>query len=103
MRILSESHYAFVIKCWFNELHFESFHGIFLFHYFDEAFYTCDSITPFDSDLTQKLVQGACYETSCSYFHSFYDHAKPFLFQLFFKIFKKKYKLQLTYIQKLQK
>ena len=30
---------------------------------------------PFDSNLTQKLVQGACYETSCSYFHSFHKHA----------------------------
>ena len=44
------------------------------------------SITPFDSNLTQKLVQGACYETSCSYFYSFHDHAVLFLFQLFLKI-----------------
>ena len=61
-------------------------HGT-IFSYFYEAFYTFGSITPFDSDLAQKLVQGVCYKTSCSYFYSFLDHAVPFLLQLFFKIF----------------
>ena len=42
---------------------------------------------PFDFDLTQKHVQGACYESTCSYFYDFHDQAILFFFQLFFKIF----------------
>ena len=39
MRMLLESHYAFTIKCQFNELHFQLFHGIFLlFHIHMELF-----------------------------------------------------------------
>ena len=57
------------------------------FPFFYEAFYTFGFVTPFVSDLTQKLVQGTCYKTAYSYFFSFYDHAAPFLFLLFFKIF----------------
>ena len=89
IRMLRESRYVFVIECRFNELHFELFYGIFLladgtiFRSFFKAFYTFGSITPFDADLTQKLVQGACYETSSSYFYSFHDHTIPLLFLLF--------------------
>ena len=54
-------------------------HGT-IFFYFSEVSYTFDSITPFNSDLIQKLIQGVSYETSCSHFNSFYDHAIPFLF-----------------------
>ena len=62
MRILRESFNAFAIEGRFNELPFELSLGIFLlfhihmelfFRYFFETFYTFDSITPFDSDLTQ--------------------------------------------------
>ena len=73
-RILRESRYAFVIQCRFNEIHFELFNRT-IFRYFYEAINIFGSITLFDSDLTQKLVQGACYETSYSYFYSFHDHA----------------------------
>ena len=47
--------------------------------------YAFDSITPFYSDLTQKLVQGAFYASSCSHFCSFHDHAIPSLFQFFLR------------------
>ena len=40
-----------------------------------------------DSNLSQKLVQGACNETSFSNLHSFNDNAIPFLFQFFSEIF----------------
>ena len=56
-----------------------------IFRYFYEAPYTFGSIMLFDSDLTQKLVQGIHYKTSCFYSHSFYNHAISFLFQLFLR------------------
>ena len=61
-------------------------HGT-IFRYFYEVFYTFGYIMPFDSDLTQILVQVDCYKTFCTYFYSFHDHSVPFLFQHFLKIF----------------
>ena len=91
MRILWEFRYTFAIKCQFNKLHFELFLRIFLlFHIRMELIsvismrrFIFGSIMPFDSDLTQKQVQGVCYETSCSYFHSFHNHANPSFFSSF--------------------
>ena len=90
MRILCESLYTFTIKCQFNEIHFELFRKIFLLCHihmelFYKVFHIFGSITSFDSDLTQKLVQSACYETSCSYFHSFHNHAISFFSSSFLR------------------
>ena len=57
-----------------------------VFSYFCKAFHTFASITPIDSNLSQKLVQGASNETSCSNLHSFNGSAIPFLFQFFFEM-----------------
>ena len=84
------------IKCRFNELYFEIFHRIFLLFYIHmevlsvismRCFIYLTLLPLFDSDLTQKLVQRACYKNYCSNFYSFYDQAIPFHFRLFLKIF----------------
>ena len=89
MRLLCESRYAFgisvgltifILNCSMGYF----FCSIFTWNYF-QLLRCIYSITPFYSDLTQKLVQDACYESSCIYFYSFHDHAIPSLFQLFLR------------------
>ena len=61
-------------------------HGT-IFSYFYELSYTLDSIMPFDSDLSQKLVQVARSRSSCTVFYRFPNHTILSFILLCFKIF----------------
>ena len=90
MRILHESHYTVMwsnvglILFILNRSTGYFFCSISTWNYFSlllwSVLYIWLYYALFDSNLTKKLVQVACYKSFSSYFHCFHDHTICFLF-----------------------